>query len=177
MKQLLVAAATILMICSCQYCKNGAAQQKQHLVTPETLQAFFPENLGDFKRVQIGSEILSNGYKMVQSSALYQDEKLNNRTILVTIHDTGSNVEAIKNAAPWCTFQQNNKLEDNSYERTGTFNAYPAYEKFDEHYRSSTLSFLINNRFAVDINGSVCFMYDVKAVISKFDFGGLEQIK
>jgi hypothetical protein len=161
------------VLCSFTSCNNGTTTQDVTLVTPEKLQAHFPEKLGDFKRMELGSELMNN-QKMVQSSGLYQDPLAANRTLLVTIHDTGGNQEAIRNIAPWSVLQQNNKLEDNSYERTGTYNGYPSYEKFDEHYRSSNLSFIINKRFVVDVSGSVCFVYDLKGMLSDFNFKQLE---
>jgi hypothetical protein len=175
---------TLLLIYLCVAfisCNNNTTTQETVLITAEKLQACFPEKLGDFKRMELGSEtivnnneVVANNYKMIQTSGLYQDPTASNRTLLVTIHDTGGHQEAIKNTAPWSMLQQNNKLEDNSYERTGTYNGYPSYEKFDEHYRSSQLSFLINKRFAVDVRGSVCFMYDLKGVLSDFNFKQLE---
>ncbi len=162
-------------------CNNNTTTKETVLITAEQLQACFPVQLGDFKRMELGSEtiannsaVVGNNYKMIQTSGLYQDTTASNRTLLVTIHDTGGQQEAIKNVAPWSMLQQNNKLEDNSYERTGTYNGYPSYEKFDEHYRSSQLSFLINKRFAVDVRGSVCFMYDLKGMLSDFNFKRLE---
>lgn len=154
-------------------CNNSTTTQEVLFWAPEKLQAYFPEKLGEFKRMELGGERTSN-QQMVQSSGLYQDPLIANRTLLITVSDTGGNQETIRNVAPWSVLQQNNKLEDNSYERTGTYNGYPSYEKFDEHYRSSNLSFVINKRFVVDVSGSSCFMYDLKGMLSDFNFKQLE---
>ena len=122
-----------------------------------------------------GEKAGAMGLKMSTAESSYiQDDK----EIKVKITDIGALADGMGSmmTAAWLMTEVDRET-DTEYEKTTEFEGYRGYEKYNSEYKNGTLTFIVADRFIVEVSGNNVEMDDIKDAAKSVDLGGLEDRK
>ncbi|MCF8246884.1 MAG: hypothetical protein K9J37_17960 [Saprospiraceae bacterium] len=154
---------------------NGGEEVKT--VNFRSLQELLPESLGGYSRTSKSGQ--STGALGMNVSVAEANYKSGDRSVKMTITDTGGLGMAMMGIAAWSTMEVD-KEDENGYERTGKMGSYKSYEKFRKN-GSSELAVIVASRFILTANGrtngSDSDMDDLKKLVEAVDLDKLAGMK
>lgn len=150
---------------------NGEASEP---VNHRELRDMLKENIRGFERKDYESQTSgAMGFNFSTAEANY--ETSDDKRIKVTIADTGGLGLAMMSMAAWSSLSIDKENQD-GWERTGKYEGYKSYEKYDKSRNSSELALIVENRFIVTLDGNNCDMKDLKKFADDLDIGHLKSL-
>lgn len=136
------------------------------------LKALLPESLPGMKRTKSEGESNSAfGMNQSEGRASYEDSA--GGTIEIKVSDVSSLGPMVKMG-----YSMKSESQDESgYEKTTTYGAYPAQEKYQTEAKAGELSVLVADRFVVEVNGSGVAMNAIKAAMAQVNLAKLAALK
>jgi len=129
---------------------------------------------GGFDRTEYESQTVgAMGFNMSNAQAQY--ETSGGCRLDVNIADTGGMGMAIMSMAAWSKMEVDRE-DKNGYERTGTFEGYKSFEKYDKSNQTAEIALIVENRFIVTVNGNGCDIDDVKKAARDLDLDDLKKL-
>lgn len=115
------------------------------------------------------------GLKMSMAEGRYEQD---DKRINVKITDIGSLADGMgaMMTAAWLMTEVDRE-SDTEYEKTTKFEGYRGYEKYNSEYKNGTLTFIVADRFIVEVTGDNVAMDDIKEAAKSVDLDGLEERK
>lgn len=148
--------------------ENGEVSQP---VNFRELKELLPSRAGGLAQTNSeGQTAGSMGFTISQADGTYEE---GDKTIKITLVDAAGTGAVAMSMAAWSMTTVDRETSD-GYERTGTFEGYKSYEKYDKGSNTSSLSLFIANRFIVTVDGSNVSVDDVKAAAKDINLRKLE---
>jgi hypothetical protein len=143
------------------------------------LKGLLPEEVAGLPRVSHeGERAGAAGFVLSTAEARYEAEE-GPGSIKISVTDTGGfGGLATMGMAAWLSLDVDRET-DRGYERTTKYEGYPAYEEFesrDGDLGSAELSFIVGERFIVQLDGRNVRMDDVKDAADDLPIGRLEDL-
>lgn len=130
-----------------------------------------PEELAGMKRVDVSGERSGAfGIKISQAEGEYEGE---GREMEVTIIDMGTLSGAAMLGYAWLNAEIDRE-SDTGFERTTTFDGYPAFQQFEHDGQEFEMQVVVNSRIIVQTEGHGMSMDDVEDAIREI---GLDDLK
>ena len=138
------------------------------------LRGLLPDEIEDLERVDVSGERTGMaGFSFSNANAEYRG---GDRRLSVQITDGGGLGQLALLGATWMQMEFDRETAD-GYERTTTFEGYPALETYDDGSRRADLQFVVGQRFFVSVEARGMEMDDVKDAVEEIDLDELEDLK
>ena len=143
-------------------------------VDQNQLKALFPDTLASLKRNQLEAEkVEMGGFKISKANASYGDDQ--GRSVELTITDAGG-TPILGVLTAWSMIEQE-KTDDNGYEKIGKVDGRPVQEKFNTKSLDGEYRVVVANRFVVEGLGQNVDMDTLKQTIVALNLDKLEALK
>ncbi len=153
--------------------QNGQGEVKQPVNFRE-LKALLPGKVAGMDQSDLeGQTSGTMGFTISQASADYRTD---DKSIEISILDAGGMPAAVMGMAAW-SMATIDKETSKGYEKTGTFDGYKSYEKFDNDGKNGQISLLVANRFIVNVEGDRVDMGDLKSAVKQIDLKKLSKLE
>ncbi len=152
----------------------GGGGERAETVDFRVLRDLLPEALGGLERTDVSGE--RNGIAGLSFSNASADYRDGDRHLSVQITDGGGLGQMALLGATWMQMEVDREDGD-GYERTTTFEGYPALETFETRGRQADLQFVVGQRFFVSVEGHGMAMEEVKDAVGEIDLDELEEMQ
>jgi hypothetical protein len=143
-------------------------------LSPDRLQPFLPESLGDMSRSTFSTERNSAmGMQMTEARATYMNE--NGRSWDLQITDVGS-AKSLLALAGWAGIEGENETSS-GYDKTYREDGRLIHEQWDRGSSRGQYGLVLGERFTIKIEGEADSIDDLKAAIADLDLEALEAMK
>lgn len=130
------------------------------------LKDMLAEEIHGFERAEYSSQTAGAfGFNISLAEANYVTA---DRSIKVSIADTGGAGMAVMSMAAWSSLEMDKESQD-GFERTSTYKGNKSFEKFTKSNNTSELAIIVAKRFVVSLDGTNCDVNDLKKFADDLD--------